>query len=217
MAKVKICGICSAEDIDAINKALPDYIGFVFAPGKRQINPDTAAKLMEKLNPHIETVGIFKNENIETVATLYQNRIIDLAQLEGDEDDNYLFRLKDSYGCRIIKAASLDRPLPAFEEMPDYLIVDISGSGMGDGSRGEPGSSVGSNGTSSSGGFDWQAFSKTVGLPFFVTGDITADNVADIVRAANPYCVNVNLPFGDDGKVDIEGMREFIKIVRAGA
>ena len=50
--RVKICGLKTEADIDAVNSALPDYIGFVFAPGsKRYIDFGTAEALRERLRP----------------------------------------------------------------------------------------------------------------------------------------------------------------------
>ena len=38
MAVVKLCGIKSEEDAALMNEVKPDYVGFVFAPGKHQIS-----------------------------------------------------------------------------------------------------------------------------------------------------------------------------------
>ncbi len=43
--KIKICGLTQLKDIAAVNEALPDYIGFVFAPSRRRVSLDTAARL----------------------------------------------------------------------------------------------------------------------------------------------------------------------------
>ena len=44
MVKIKICGIKRIEDIEIVNKYVPDYIGFVFADSKRKISYDLAKK-----------------------------------------------------------------------------------------------------------------------------------------------------------------------------
>ena len=43
--KIKICGLRRAEDIAIVNAAQPDYIGFVFAKGRREVSEETAAQL----------------------------------------------------------------------------------------------------------------------------------------------------------------------------
>ena len=51
--KVKICGLKRAQDIECVNKLLPDYIGFVFAKTKREVTEQQAAQLKAMLNPQI--------------------------------------------------------------------------------------------------------------------------------------------------------------------
>jgi len=96
MSKVKICGLSRIEDIDAVNRALPDYIGFVFAKSRRRVDEATASMLKERLDSRIKAVGVFVNEKAEIIAGLYENGVIDLAQLHGDEDESYILRLKEA-------------------------------------------------------------------------------------------------------------------------
>lgn len=60
--KIKLCGIRREEDVTYANEYQPDYVGFVFAPTKRNISKQTALELRKKLNPKIKTVGVFVNE-----------------------------------------------------------------------------------------------------------------------------------------------------------
>ncbi|AUG57459.1 N-(5'-phosphoribosyl)anthranilate isomerase [Acetivibrio saccincola] len=48
MTKVKICGLKRKEDIEYVNKYLPDYIGFVFAESKRRVSVELAESLKKK-------------------------------------------------------------------------------------------------------------------------------------------------------------------------
>lgn len=45
MTKIKICGLSRIADIEAVNEAKPDFIGFVFANSKRQVSSDLAKTL----------------------------------------------------------------------------------------------------------------------------------------------------------------------------
>ena len=46
MAKIKICGMRTQQDISFVNKLKPDYIGFILSRGfKRSIDIDTADML----------------------------------------------------------------------------------------------------------------------------------------------------------------------------
>ena len=93
--KIKICGLKREEDIEYVNVCKPDYIGFVFAGQKRKIDYDTAKHLKSKLDSSIRAVGVFVNENIEFIDRLVCDNIIDMIQLHGDEDGNYISRLKE--------------------------------------------------------------------------------------------------------------------------
>ena len=46
MTKIKICGLKRIEDIEAVNRYKPEYIGFVFAKSKRQVSVDQAKRFL---------------------------------------------------------------------------------------------------------------------------------------------------------------------------
>ena len=91
MTGIKLCGLSRIKDIEAVNVLRPEYIGFVFAPASRRyVNAETAALLRQALVPGIQAVGVFVDEKPETVASLLNVGIIDLAQLHGSEDEEYI-------------------------------------------------------------------------------------------------------------------------------
>ena len=59
--KIKICGIRRDEDIRCLNESLPDYAGFVFAPSRREVTPEQAVYLRQKLDRRIQVFGVFVN------------------------------------------------------------------------------------------------------------------------------------------------------------
>ena len=91
---VKFCGIRRGEDIAFVNETRPDFIGFVFAQSRRQVTAEQAASLSRELDAGIQTVGVFVNEPVEAVAELLDRGVIDVAQLHGSEDDDYIARLR---------------------------------------------------------------------------------------------------------------------------
>ena len=82
--KIKICGLRREADVEAVNFAMPDYCGFVFAESRRQIDAKTAGKLRARLNAKIAAVGVFVNQPIDVISSLYCDGIIQLVQLHGD-------------------------------------------------------------------------------------------------------------------------------------
>ena len=65
--KIKICGLTRPQDVEAVNAARPDYIGFVFAESRRRLTPQQAITLKRQLDPEIQSVGVFVNPSLETV------------------------------------------------------------------------------------------------------------------------------------------------------
>ena len=108
MIKIKLCGLTRPCDIEAANELRPEYIGFVFAPkSKRYVTAEKAAELKKALAPEILAVGVFVNETPEIVAELLSQGVIDLAQLHGSEDEDYIARLRKLTDKPIIKAFTI--------------------------------------------------------------------------------------------------------------
>jgi phosphoribosylanthranilate isomerase len=198
MSRVKICGLSRLEDIESVNRVLPDFIGFVFAPSKRRVDVKTAAALKEKLDKRINAVGVFVNENVETIAKIYNSGMIDLVQLHGDEDDGYIRSLKTKCRCRVIKSVGVGDTLPDLPKEADYLLFDtLSGQRGGIGKK-----------------FDWNVIKEYSGLPYFLAGGLSADNVVDAVRLLTPFCVDVSSGVETEGIKDVEKIEQFVCLVR---
>ncbi|MCL2004005.1 MAG: phosphoribosylanthranilate isomerase [Oscillospiraceae bacterium] len=198
MSKVKICGLTRPEDIDAVNRVLPDYVGFVFAPSRRRIDEKMAAALKARLNSRIQAVGVFVNGDADIVEHLYRGGVIDLAQLHGDEDEAYIARLKDRCGCPVIKAGGVGKTLPPLPENADYWLFDTL--------------SVRRGGTGRA--FDWGLLKGFNGPPYFLAGGLTAQNAAEAVRTLSPYCADVSSGAETDGVKDAEKIEAFVRLVR---
>ena len=135
MVKIKICGLRRLEDIEMVNKYGPDYIGFVFADSKRQVSHDVAAQLKDNLSLDIISVGVFVNAKADEILKLYEEGIIEIAQLHGSESEDYINTLKENTNdeLKIIKAIEMseDKDLSKYDESAaDYLLLD-SGKGSG--------------------------------------------------------------------------------------
>ena len=59
MTKVKICGLSTKEAVETAVSAGADYIGFVFAPSKRQVTLDQATELAKPIPANVKKVGVF--------------------------------------------------------------------------------------------------------------------------------------------------------------
>ncbi|MBO5550885.1 MAG: phosphoribosylanthranilate isomerase [Lachnospiraceae bacterium] len=197
MTKIKLCGLTGPEDIIMANELKPDYAGFVFAASSRRyLTPERAAGLKEMLDPSIKAVGVFVDESTDRVLELIDRGIIDMVQLHGSEDENYIIRLKrivDNPVIRAFRIKSRDDVKEAEGCSADHILLD-SGSGTGK-------------------VFDWELM-KDMGRPCFLAGGLTPDNVGEAVRRLRPYAVDVSSGIETDGIKDHEKMRRFVSEVR---
>ena len=115
--KIKICGLTRECDIEYVNEALPDYIGFVFAKSRREISATNASKLRERLSEDIAPVGVFVDCDIKIIKEIISDGIIDVIQLHGGEDDRYIAELKSQIDAPIIKAIRADSLKIDFDEI----------------------------------------------------------------------------------------------------
>lgn len=198
MSRVKICGLSRMEDIEAVNLALPEYIGFVFAESRRRVEPETAAKLKEKLDKRIAAVGVFVNQEPEFIAALCREGIIDMVQLHGEEDHAYIRQLRELCSYRIIKAVGVSNALPHLPEGPDYLLFDTASE-----QRGGVGQA-----------FDWSVLKEMQSAPYFLAGGLDASNVAKAVAELHPFCVDVSSGVETNGMKDAKKINEFVRQVR---
>lgn len=225
MNRIKICGLKRMEDIQAVNEYKPEYIGFVFANTKRFVSDELAAELKSALDKRIKAAGVFVNEPIAHVVKLVSEGTIDVIQLHGQEDLNYVNQLKEELTKRqlqipIIKAVRIDASLEVTEEKEaevlkenqrlideakalqvDYLLFDAKVKGIFGGSGKQ---------------FDIAGLppDEAIGMPYFLAGGIGLHNVKQLIALRSPYGIDVSSAVETDGYKDKEKIREFIETVR---
>ena len=107
--KIKICGLRRREDILAVNEAKPDYCGFIveYPKSRRSIDRTTLRELVRGLREEIVPVGVFVNAPKELVAELLEEGTIQIAQLHGQESQEYIQELKVLTEKPLIQAFSI--------------------------------------------------------------------------------------------------------------
>ena len=197
MTKIKMCGLSRIEDIEAANAIKPDYIGFVFAEiSKRRVSALEASKLKSKLDPDIKAVGVFLDDKLDFVASMLNLGIVDVVQLHGSEDEEYIERVRQITSKPIIKAfiiRSKEDVERAEKSTADYILLD---GGKGEGKV-----------------FDWSLL-KDIKRPYFLAGGLKPDNASDAVKVLKPYAVDVSTGIETDGVKDREKMTAFANAVR---
>lgn len=196
-SKIKICGLTRLCDIEAVNEAMPDYVGFVFAESRRRVTPDQAAVLREKLSEDIIPVGVFVDEALEQILAFVNQGLISAIQLHGEEDEGYIATIKAKTSKPIIKAIPVTRigDVQKWEDTcADYLLLDNKRGGTGE-------------------HFDWQHIGRTA-KPFFLAGGLRLSNINAALDIAHPYAVDISSGVETDGFKDKEKITAMVRRVR---
>lgn len=201
MTKVKICGLKSMEDVKTVNRWKPDFAGFVFAAGKRQITSEQAARFRQALDREIPAVGVFVNTSVEEVAALANEGVIQFIQLHGEEDASYIRTLRKLTVKPVIKAVAArnTEEILRAQELPcQYLLLDAYCK-----------ESPGGNGKV----FDWKMI-PSLEKPWFLAGGLSPENVEQAMKTCRPFGVDVSSGVEIQGKKSERLIREFIEKVR---
>ncbi len=196
--KIKICGLFRKEDIGYVNIALPDYVGFVFAPSsKRLVTEAWAKELRAGLDPIITPVGVFRDAPIEQITRLYDAGTVAMVQLHGGEDEDYMAGLRAKRDIPIIKAFSIateEDVSRARASKSDFILLDHGSGGTGE-------------------AFDW-ALLKGIGRPFFLAGGIDKDNIETALGYAN-FAIDTSSGVETGGKKDRDKICALVETCRA--
>ena len=198
MVKVKICGLKRLEDIEIVNRYKPDYIGFVFADSKRIVSHDLASELKDNLDSDIIPVGVFVDAPQDEILKLYNEGIIEAAQLHGSESEDYINELKKKTDgeLMVIKAIEMseDIDLSDYEKShADYLLLD---SGKGSGKT-----------------FDWRLIGKDLKKEFFLAGGLNSSNVNEAIGEFDPYAIDLSSSLETDGFKDETKIKEIMEVI----
>lgn len=209
ITKIKLCGMMRHEDIVYANEAMPDYVGFVFANTRRRITRQQAKEFKQALHKDIKAVGVFVDADVQYVVELLRNGIIDIAQLHGQENQDYIERLKDMSDKPVIKAVKVTNSsdIENAARLPvEYLLLDTYKKGVlgGTGER-----------------FDWdiieavrdRGVGSIGGKPFFLAGGLTLDNICE-AQKVGAYGLDISSGIEKDGCKDREKMLAVVDKLR---
>lgn len=200
LVSVKICGLRRMEDIRIANEFLPDYIGFVFAPSKRQVSKEQAEELKAALDPRIQAVGVFVNQKMDWICELAEQNVIDVIQLHGQESEETVREIRRRTGKSVIKMLHVEdlREARLYPEA-DFLLIDNGAGGTGE-------------------KFEWEQARELLqqltqaGRRWFLAGGIGLHNVKQAIRL-EPYGIDVSSLVETEGYKDREKVRLLIEAV----
>jgi len=194
LTKVKICGLSNIEAVETAVSAGADYIGFVFAPSKRQVTVEQAAELAKIIPTNVNKVGVFVSPSRADLLEAIEKVGLDLVQVHGQVADD----LFEDLPCASIQAVQVDGDGHVPNSQADYLLFDapVAGSGQT---------------------FDWGRLDTTeLSQTFFIAGGLNEDNVEEAIQHFTPYAVDVSSGVETNGQKNHEKIRRFIERVKHG-
>ena len=194
---IKVCGMRDAENIrEAEALGIIDLMGFIFWPKSNRFISERPAYMPNK----VKRVGVFVNEDIDTVKLLADEYELDYIQLHGKESSEYVAQMNRP----VIKAISVNNrddigTYKAYEDVVDYFLFDTKCP------------SVGGSGQQ----FNWSILSAYDGKkPFLLSGGIGPDDAEKIKNFRHPMCIGIDLNSRFEktpGLKDINKLKHFLE------
>ena len=212
MVRVKVCGITEVEPALMAARAGADFVGLIFAPGRRQITLEKAREIVKALHREkftVEVVGVFVNLTAREVNQIAQVVSLDRVQLSGDEPWEYCRDIekpviKAVYVSADITSSSITRSIYSGLQMlsgiKPLVLLDTQHKGM-HGGTGQT--------------FDWRlARDAAQHYPVVLAGGLTPENIAQAIDTVYPWGVDASSGLETNGVKDIKKIEKCVKTVR---
>jgi phosphoribosylanthranilate isomerase len=218
MTLVKICGVTDPSHARAAAAFGADFVGMVFAPSRRQVTLGQAKSIAAALgkepgkriaNADVATieaalagrrpllVGVFADQDADTINAIAEEVALDLVQLSGSEP----WELNEHISRPVLKCMKVRAKETAPEVLRHYhggavLLLDP----FVEGTYGGTGQTL-----------DWRVAGEVAReTPTVLAGGLTPENVAEAVRTVHPWCVDVSSGVETEGEKDTDKIRAFI-------
>jgi phosphoribosylanthranilate isomerase len=208
---VKICGLTTAEAIEAAAEAGAAYAGFVFFEASpRNVIPREAPALVKHVPKGMKRVGVF----VEPSDSLLERAIVagrlDIIQLHGDERPERLKSLKARHKVEIWKAipVSTASDLERAKRYRDDANLILFDARTPKASRLPGGMGI---------AFDWKLLNKFKHkAPWGLSGGLNADNVAEALAITGTTMLDVSSGVeSEPGIKDPAKISAFMEAVKA--
>jgi len=190
MPNIKICGITAPETAIACCNAGAFMIGLVYyPPSPRHVSETQISEILDTLEERGRSVLVVVDQlpDADIVSRFHFVQVY--GNIQNDVSIPLIHVIKDRQTFTQI----LESPLEA--NIPPYYCLEMS-----------HGLLPGGNGAA----WDWSvARPFCERFPTFIAGGITPENVADVIRFAHPYCIDVS-----SGVESAPGVKDMDKVKR---
>ena len=203
--RVKICGITNLADAEEAVGLGAWAIGLIHADSPRRCDPSVAAEIGAAVRRRAEVAGVFVNPTLDEVAEAVESESLTMVQLSGDEGPSFCTEVARRTGAKVAKAihVSSAADLHAAEVFrTDHHLFDARLPGR----RGGTGQT-----------FDWELLARHhSGVPAILAGGLRPDNVAEAIRVARPFAVDVASGVeSEPGRKDLARLAAFFDAVQS--
>ena len=202
--KVKVCGLNNPSSISELNKVGIDFMGFIFfKKSPRFISKDLILSNLSK-----QKVGVFVNENLETIINYTKKYNLAYVQLHGDEEPSFCKKLMKV--VKVIKAFRVSNDYDinltnSYMECCDYFLFDTESDKFGGSGK----------------KFDWDIIREFTRKKFILSGGIDLNSIEKInkIKKENKclIAVDINSKFEiSPGTKDVEKIKIFLNNLNDG-
>jgi phosphoribosylanthranilate isomerase len=205
MVRVKICGITTVEDARLCWEAGADALGFIFVRGTpRHLTPGRAASIIATLPPFVTPVGVFWDHPAAEIKAVAEECGLRALQLHGTEtpEDAAAHRLP------VIKTLKVGGP-EDLDGLGRYRVAAFLLDSPARWSEGEARPPI-----------PWELARRATeaGHRIILSGGLTPESVAEAIRVARPYAVDVNSGVERrPGLKDPDAVRRFVSAAKGPA
>ncbi len=183
--EAKICGLSTAETVEAAVDAGARFVGFVTYPkSPRHVSTEAMRTLGALVPRSVTRVGLFVDPDDALLDERLATGALDLLQLHGRETPQRVAAIRQRTGKPVMKAinvgaaSDVEQGIAAYGGVVDWLMFDAAAGTL-------PGGNAHA--------FDWTFLSgRTVPVPWFLAGGLNPGNVAEAVRVTGARIVDVS-------------------------
>lgn len=190
--KLKVCGMCNAQNIARLVELEPDFIGFIF----HELSPRYCLKAPDVSIPEkIKKVGVFVNKPFAYIINKKDEFNLNWIQLHGQESPEFCEKTEQN-GLPVIKAFNIKpdfdfEVLQKYESVCSMFLFDAAGK------------NAGGNGVL----FNWELLKNYHGKkPFLLSGGITPGMAETIKNFSHPSLYGIDINSGFENKPGIKNI-----------
>jgi phosphoribosylanthranilate isomerase len=201
--KIKLCGFTELESVELACNLGCDFIGAVFVKKSvRYISPQDSQIISKSINNYKNTkkVAVVMNQSLEELSNINQYFSPHFFQLHGNEDHNFIIKIKQKFpNIGIIKAISVHnlddiKLAKSFSDLADFLLFDNKNAGSGE-------------------KFNWELLDGFDSIiPWFLSGGININNLAEVCK--KPAIKLIDISSGIEENKGIKSLKLIAEIMK---